>query len=79
MQRMCELALCGKTAEAREIDAALAPLHQGMFVESNPIPAKWALYRMGMIDSGIRLPLTELSSAGQAKLEPVLRELGLVS
>ncbi len=79
MQRMCELALTGNTVEARAIDATLAPLHQGLFVESNPIPAKWALHRMGMIGSGIRLPLTVLSDSGQATLEPVLKDLGLVS
>ncbi len=79
MQRMCELALSGNTVEARAIDATLAPLHQGLFVESNPIPAKWALYRMGMIGPGIRLPLTVLSESGQARLEPVLKDLGLVS
>jgi 4-hydroxy-tetrahydrodipicolinate synthase len=79
MHALCALALDGKFEEAEKIDAELAPLHQAMFVESNPIPAKWALARMGMIGAGIRLPLTPLSVGGQAKLEPVLKDLGLIA
>lgn len=60
--RMCELALEGKLEEARAVDARLMPLHKALFVESNPIPVKWALSHMGLIGSGIRLPLTPLST-----------------
>jgi len=60
--RMCELALAGKAEEARAINQRLLPLHAAMFVESNPIPVKWAVEQLGMIQSGIRLPLTPLSA-----------------
>ena len=59
--RMCELALAGNAEEARAINARLLPLHTAMFVESNPIPVKWAVEQLGLIQSGIRLPLTRLS------------------
>ncbi|WP_039918333.1 4-hydroxy-tetrahydrodipicolinate synthase [Cellvibrio mixtus] len=59
--RMCELALAGKADEARAINERLLPLHTAMFVESNPIPVKWAVEQLGLIQSGIRLPLTRLS------------------
>ena len=58
-------ALRGDPAEAARIDAALAALHQALFVEANPIPVKWALAELGRIPTGIRLPLTELSAAQQ--------------
>jgi len=58
---MCELALVGKADEARAINDRLLPLHTAMFVESNPIPVKWAVEQLGLIQSGIRLPLTRLS------------------
>jgi 4-hydroxy-tetrahydrodipicolinate synthase len=60
--KMCELALAGNAAEARAINARLLALHDAMFVESNPIPVKWAVEQLGLIQSGIRLPLTRLSA-----------------
>jgi 4-hydroxy-tetrahydrodipicolinate synthase len=66
--RMCELALAGKAEEARAINQRLLPLHDAMFVESNPIPVKWAVERLGFIKSGIRLPLTRLSEQYQAQV-----------
>ncbi|HEC13236.1 MAG TPA: 4-hydroxy-tetrahydrodipicolinate synthase [Acidiferrobacteraceae bacterium] len=62
MSKMCVAATAGQGSAAREIDIGLAGLHEKLFVEANPIPVKWALQEMGMIDSGIRLPLTPLSS-----------------
>jgi 4-hydroxy-tetrahydrodipicolinate synthase len=62
MHEMCERALSGDLDGARALDARLQGLHQALFLESNPIPTKWALARMGLIDSGIRLPMTELSA-----------------
>lgn len=59
--RMCELALAGNADDARAINQRLLPLHDAMFVESNPIPVKWAVEQLGLIQSGIRLPLTRLS------------------
>ncbi len=66
--RMCELALEGKAEEARAINQRLLALHDAMFVESNPIPVKWAVEQLGMIHSGIRLPLTRLSEQYQAQV-----------
>lgn len=63
MQRMCAAALRGDAAEASRLDAPLAALHRDLFVEANPIPAKWALQRMGRIGPGLRLPLTPLAPA----------------
>lgn len=69
MAQMCEAALAGDAELARSINERLNPLHQNLFLESNPIPAKWALYEMALIQDGIRLPLTPLSP----ELRPVLR------
>jgi len=62
MHRLCALALGGDEPGARKLDEALQDLHAALFVESNPIPVKWALYDMGLIPAGIRLPLTPLSA-----------------
>ena len=61
MHDMCAAALQGDAARAHSIDADLRGLHQSLFVESNPIPTKWALQHMGLMPGGIRLPLTPLS------------------
>ncbi len=55
---MCKAAANGDMAKAAEIDASLQPLNTALFVESNPIPVKWALQQMGLISTAIRLPLT---------------------
>ena len=70
--RMCELALAGNAKEARAINQRLLPLHDAMFVESNPIPVKWAVEHLGLIHSGIRLPLTRLSVEYQAQVVSAL-------
>jgi 4-hydroxy-tetrahydrodipicolinate synthase len=62
MHTMCMLALDGDAQGARDVDATLRALHEGLFVESNPIPVKWALAQMGLIGAGIRLPMTPLSA-----------------
>ncbi len=61
MHEMCAAALTGNHAQATAINERLMPLHLAMFVESNPIPVKWAVSRLGLIGPGIRLPLTPLS------------------
>ena len=63
MHEMCIAAMTGKIAEACAINAKLFPLHQKLFVESNPIPVKWVLNQMGLIGTGIRLPLVTLSES----------------
>lgn len=70
---MCELALAGKADEARTINQRLLALHDAMFVESNPIPVKWAVEHLGLIQSGIRLPLTRLSEQYQAQVKAALQ------
>lgn len=71
--QMCELALAGKAEEARAINRRLLPLHDAMFVESNPIPVKWAVEQLGLIQSGIRLPLTRLSEQYQGQVAAALK------
>ena len=61
MHEMCQLALAGKQTEAEAINERLMGLHKKLFVESNPIPVKWAVHTMGLIPACIRLPLTPLS------------------
>jgi len=70
---MCELALVGKAQEARAINQRLLALHDAMFVESNPIPVKWAVEQLGLIQSGIRLPLTRLSEHYQSQVAAALK------
>src|SRR5262249_23481847 len=60
MGRLCQAALAGDALTARELHRKLLPLHQQLFIESNPIPVKWALQQLGRIRGGIRLPLTPL-------------------
>lgn len=61
MHEMCIAAFSGDLNTAREINSKLLRLHIDLFVEANPIPVKWAVEQMGLIDRGIRLPLTPLS------------------
>ena len=65
MSEMVAAALAGNRDDAESIDAILAGLHRDLFVESNPIPAKWAVCELGLIKMGIRLPLTCLSEGVQ--------------
>jgi 4-hydroxy-tetrahydrodipicolinate synthase len=76
MAMMCKLALDGKSNEARKLNNQLMALHQALFLESNPIPVKYALYKMGLIDIGIRLPLTMLDTRFHAQLENALSDIG---
>jgi len=76
MKRLCDAALSGDRKKAEAIDATLGPLHEKLFIESNPIPVKWALYEMGMIGEGIRLPLTWLSEPCREPLRLAMRLAG---
>ena len=77
MHQLCELALVGKRDRAEEIDRALQPLHKALFLESNPIPAKWALVQMGLISEGIRLPLTVLSEVHHKAVADAMKHAGI--
>ena len=70
-------ALAGKADEARRINETLVPLHKALFLESNPIPAKWALARMGLISDGIRLPLTRFSDPYHRQVIDALQAAGI--
>ncbi len=74
--QLCNLALAGKNDEARALNERLMPLHNALFTESNPIPVKWALAKMGKITEGIRLPLTVLAEEFQAPLSQALQQVG---
>lgn len=73
MHEMCAAARNGDAAKAAALDAELAPLHKALFVESNPIPVKWALAEMGRIPPGIRLPLTPLADGNHPALRAALK------
>jgi 4-hydroxy-tetrahydrodipicolinate synthase len=74
-----EMALCGDETLAHTANNSLQNLHASLFIESNPIPVKWALFKMGKCQNGIRLPLTKLSSNAQVKLEQDLTTLGVIA
>jgi len=77
MQDMCEAALRGDVKTASAINDRLMGLHKNLFVEANPIPVKWVLGQMGLIESGIRLPLTPLSSKFHELLRGAMRDAGV--
>ncbi|MDH5354388.1 MAG: 4-hydroxy-tetrahydrodipicolinate synthase [Gammaproteobacteria bacterium] len=72
MSNMCRLAYEGKAEEARAVDAEIADLHRLLFVESNPIPVKWAVSEMGFGQLNLRLPMTELASEYREPLRQAL-------
>ncbi|HSS69126.1 MAG TPA: 4-hydroxy-tetrahydrodipicolinate synthase [Casimicrobiaceae bacterium] len=76
MARMCQSALSGDMAGAREANNRLLPLHRKLFVEANPIPVKWALAEMKLIGGDLRLPLTPLAAQYHDVLRAALREAG---
>ncbi|AIZ78602.1 4-hydroxy-tetrahydrodipicolinate synthase [Actinobacillus equuli] len=79
MAKMCELALAGKFDEAEVINQRLMALHHDLFIEANPIPVKWAAYKLGLIsEPNLRLPLTTLSESAQPKVLAALQKAGLI-
>ena len=78
MHELCVAALAGNVQRAMEIQLQLLPLHKALFVESNPIPVKWAAARMGLCTETMRLPMTPLTQANQPALERVMRATGLL-
>jgi 4-hydroxy-tetrahydrodipicolinate synthase len=77
MHALCEAAIAGDAQTARAINEKLLGLHQKLFVEANPIPVKWVLQQMGMIKSGIRLPLVPLSAAYHDTLRLAMKNAGI--
>ena len=78
LQKVYMTAIAGNAEVARQANKALTNLHQNLFLESNPIPVKWALHKMGLCSKGIRLPLLELSSEFRPVIENDLKELNLL-
>ena len=77
MQEMCAAALSGDIGRAREANNRLLGLHTKLFVEGNPIPVKWALAQMGLIEPGIRLPLVPLSANFHEIVREAMRQAGI--
>jgi len=78
MHEMCAAALAGNVARARELNFRLLGLHRGLFVEANPIPVKWAVAQLALIEGGIRLPLTPLSAQHHDTVREAMREAGVL-
>lgn len=78
MRALCDAALNGNHALANDINHELALLHQRLFLESNPIPVKWALHQMGKIKSGIRLPLTPLDPKYHQPVKEAMQQAGVM-
>jgi 4-hydroxy-tetrahydrodipicolinate synthase len=78
MHDLCVAAMAGDVARAMDIQMRLLPLHKTLFVESNPIPVKWAASRMGLCGPALRLPLTPLTPVNQQALERVMQSTGLI-
>ena len=79
MHELCAAGLAGRHGEAMAINERLIPLHKALFVESNPIPVKWAVHRLGLIGPGIRLPLTPLSAPLHATVAAAMVAAGVES
>jgi 4-hydroxy-tetrahydrodipicolinate synthase len=79
MAQMVAAARAGEEERARVLDAPLAGLHRGLFVEANPIPVKWLLQQMGLIPSGVRLPLTPLAEEYHAGVRAAARAAGALN
>jgi 4-hydroxy-tetrahydrodipicolinate synthase len=77
MRQMCAAALVGDVKRARDINLRLLALHQRLFVEANPIPVKWALAEMGLVEHGLRLPLSPLSEKFHQTVREALHEAGI--
>ena len=77
MAELCRLALAGDRPAATAVNESLSPLNAALFVEANPIPVKWALAHRGLIDAGIRLPLTPLDESFYDQVTAALEVAGV--
>ena len=77
VRAVIDAALAGKKDEARKLDQKLQPLHKAMFLESNPIPVKWAAARLGLIPDGLRLPLVPLSRHLHGQVLEAIQSAGI--
>lgn len=79
MHELCKAAMAGDAVTAKAMNDKLMPLHENLFLEANPIPVKWALYEMGLIQEGIRLPLTVFSEQYHDTLRQAMRQSGILN
>ena len=77
MHEMCMAAVQGDVKRATAIHLQLLPLHRHLFCEPSPAPTKWALKQLGRCNATVRLPLVELTEAGQAQVAAALRDSGV--
>jgi len=79
MHQLCAVALAGNSDQARALNSEMATLHEVLFVESNPIPVKWAVAELGlMTQDTIRLPLTPLSAAYRSEIKTAMQAAALL-
>ncbi|MGB7932144.1 MAG: 4-hydroxy-tetrahydrodipicolinate synthase [Gammaproteobacteria bacterium] len=79
MHELCTASLAGERSRAESINKQLQILHRVLFVQSNPIPVKWALHEMGLIPPGIRLPMTPLADEFHDTVRQALRQAGVLT
>lgn len=78
MAAICHAAANHDITQVRHLDQSLQALHRDLFIESNPIPTKWALWRMGLMQSDfLRLPLTQMEPIHQPIIEQALEQAGI--
>ena len=77
VSEVCAAALANDVVAARRKNALLMSLHTRLFVETNPIPVKWALAQMKLIKPGIRLPLTPLGERAHERVRAAMRQAGI--
>ena len=78
MHEMCTAAVAGDAEVARELNDRLMPLHEAIFIESNPIPAKWAVSKQGLIKNYLRLPLVPMSAEAEEPLTAAMKNAGVL-
>jgi 4-hydroxy-tetrahydrodipicolinate synthase len=76
MLNLCDFALAGDKEQAMSLQESLMPLHNALFLEANPIPVKWGVHAMNLINDEIRLPLTPLAQEYRVELEEVMKQVG---
>jgi len=74
---LCRLAMAGESEKAKALDETLQPLNNALFVESNPIPVKWAMSQMGLMDGRMRLPLTEFEGQYHEQMRTAMKTAGV--
>ena len=75
---LCMAAMAGDVPRARELHFQLLSLHKQLFCEPSPAPTKWAMSRLGLCRTDVRLPITALTTAGQGLVDAALRDAGLL-